>query len=90
MKKLLVLVAAVAVAYLIGARDGPARLARMKQSALRVRRDHVMSDAVATAAEAVNEKASKLIDGLAETGQGVAEKIADTAVDLAESVQGNR
>lgn len=90
MKKLIALAAAAAVAYLIGARDGPARLARIKQSVLRMRRDHVMSDAVTTAADAVKEKTSKLIDGLADTGHDMAEKMADTAAGLAESVQGDR
>lgn len=80
MKKIMLLIALAAVAYLLGAKDGRARLMRLKESV--GHKGHAWGEAAGAAAEKVHDKVTEAVDRVADSAQ----EIADQVTDLADSV----
>lgn len=82
MKTIVIVALLAAVAYLLGAKDGRARLTRLKESM--GKQGRALADAADAAAERVQEKASAAVDHVAETAReavGRAGDLADAMTD---------
>lgn len=77
MKTIIIVALLAAVAYLLGAKDGRARLARLKESV--GKQGRALADAADAATERVQEKASAAVDHVAETAREAAGRAGDLA-----------